>query len=84
METGILKQVDLLTAVERYFFVEAQRTADQIKIRSVQAFKPLELTFRVSDLRVSHNQASTARGGKKYEFKDDTGGLLTQLKIWVN
>ncbi|RRK10391.1 hypothetical protein D1831_07485 [Lactiplantibacillus garii] len=84
METGILKQIDLKTTNERYFFVEAQRRADRIWIRSIQAFKPLELAFKVSDLRISHDQASAAWGSKKYEFNDDTGGLLTQLKTWVH
>ncbi len=49
METGILKQVDLTTTTERYFFVQAQRLAGYIWIRSVQNFKPLELTFRLSN-----------------------------------
>lgn len=83
METGILKQIDLSTTSERYFFVEVRRSADRIWIRSVQAFKPLELTFKVSDLRINHHQASAARDNLKYEFNDDTGGLLTQLKSWA-
>lgn len=84
METGILKQINLVTADERYFFVAAQRDADQIWIRSVQTFKPLDLTFKVADLRISHDQACAARGPLKYEFNDDTGGLLTQLKTWAS
>ncbi|CAM3186619.1 hypothetical protein [Lactiplantibacillus plajomi] len=82
METGILKQIDLQTTTARYFYVVAQRQADRIVIHSTQAFKPLELTFKVSDLRVGHDHASAARGHNKYEFNDDTGGLLTQLKAW--
>lgn len=84
MATGILKQIDLTTTRERYFFVAVQRTADRIWIRSLQAFKPLELTFKVSELRVNPNQASTARENKKYEFNDDTGGLLTRIRTWVS
>ena len=53
METGILKQIDLTTTTERYFFVQVQRLADYVWIRSVQNFKPLELTVRVSDLQVN-------------------------------
>lgn len=84
METGILKQVDLTTTAERYFFVQAQRLAGYIWIRSVQNFKPLELTFRLSDLRVSQHRAVAARGDVQYEFNDDTGGLVTQLADWVS
>lgn len=84
METGILKQVDLTTTTERYFFVQAQRLAGYIWIRSVQNFKPLELTFRLSDLRVSQHWAVAARGDVQYEFNDDTGGLVTQLADWVS
>ena len=53
METGLLKQIDLTTTTERYFFVQVQRLADYVWIRSVQNFKPLELTVRVSDLQVN-------------------------------
>ncbi|MCT3299365.1 hypothetical protein EFP25_07010 [Lactiplantibacillus pentosus] len=84
METGILKQVDLTTTTERYFFVQAQRLAGYIWIRSVQNFKPLELTFRLSDLRVSQHRAVADRGDVQYEFNDDTGGLVTQLADWVS
>lgn len=83
METGILKQIDLDTTAERYYYVEAQHSADQIQVHSVQTFKPLELTFKVSELRISHDQASAAAGNLKYEFNDDSSGLLTQLKMWA-
>ncbi|AVK64276.1 hypothetical protein C5Z26_09195 [Lactobacillus sp. CBA3606] len=82
METGILKQIDLKTTAEQYFFVAASQQAEWIRIRSLQAFKPFELTFRVSDLRISHHQIVTAANHKKYEFNDDTGGLITQLMNW--
>ncbi|GAB7168881.1 hypothetical protein TUA1478L_08770 [Lactiplantibacillus plantarum] len=62
METGILKQIDLTTTTERYFFVQVQRLADYVWIRSVQNFKPLELTVRVSDLQVNKHQAVADRG----------------------
>ena len=50
----------------------------------VQNFKPLELTVRVSDLQVNKHQAVADRGNIKYEFTDDTGGLVTQLAGWVH
>ncbi|MCT3260258.1 hypothetical protein ETB93_08365 [Lactiplantibacillus plantarum] len=84
METGILKQIDLTTTTERYFFVQVQRLADYVWIRPVQNFKPLELTVRVSDLQVNKHQAVADRGNIKYEFNDDTGGLVTQLAGWVH
>lgn len=83
METGILKQIDLTTTTARYFFVAAQHDADQITVRSTQAFKPLSLTFKVSDLWARHHQVSAASATTKYEFNDDTNGLLTRLKTWV-
>lgn len=84
METGILKQIDLTTTTERYFFVRAQRLAGYIWIRSIQKFKPLELTFRISDLRVNQYQAVADRGDIKYEFNDDTNGLVSQLAVWAH
>lgn len=84
MEMGILKQIDLTTTTERYFFVQAQRLAGYIWIRSIKNFKPLELTFRISDLRVTQHQAVADRGDIKYEFNDDTNGLVSQLAVWVH
>ena len=84
MEMGILKQIDLTTTTERYFFVQAQRLAGYIWIRSIQNFKPLELMFRISDLRVNQHQAVADRGDIKYEFNDDTNGLVSQLAVWVH
>lgn len=83
METGILKQIDLTTTTERYFFVQVQRLAGYIWIRSLQNFKPLELIVKMSDLRIGQHQAVADRGNKQYEFNDDTGGLVTQLAGWV-
>ena len=78
------REIDLTTTTERYFFVQVQRLADYVWIRSVQNFKPLELTVRVSDLQVNKHQAVADRGNIKYEFNDDTGGLVTQLAGWVH
>ena len=60
METGILKQIDLKTTTERYFFVQVQRLAYYVLIRSEQNF-----TFRINgskDLQVNKHQA-VADGG---------------------
>ena len=84
MGTGILKQIDVETMAERYYFVVVRRIADRIQIHSVQTFKPFELTLQVSELRVGTDQARTTRGDKQYEFNDDTGGLLTQLRNWTH
>jgi len=82
METGILKQIDLKTMIERYFFVTIERQADQVKIWSLQAIKPLVITFNVHDLHVHRERAEAAVANKKYEFNDNTGGLVSQLANW--
>ncbi|MFC6182492.1 hypothetical protein [Lactiplantibacillus daowaiensis] len=82
METGILKQVDLKTMIERYFFVAVERQADQLKIWSTQAFKPFSLTVSMQDLHIHQQHAEAATANKKYEFNDNTGGLISQLATW--
>ncbi|MFD1419891.1 hypothetical protein [Lactiplantibacillus songbeiensis] len=82
METGILKQIDLKTMIERYFFVAVERQADQIKIWSTQAFKPLTVTFNMHELHIHRQRAEAAIANKKYEFNDNTGGLVSQLANW--
>ena len=82
METGILKQVDLKTALTQYFYVVADHRANWIKVQSTQAFKPFELTLRMSDLQIEHDSAVAATRNKKYEFNDNTGGLITLFENW--
>ncbi|BDZ29782.1 hypothetical protein RA086_01215 [Lactiplantibacillus sp. WILCCON 0030] len=82
METGILKQVDLQTAIAQYFYVEADHHANWIKVSSTQPFKPFELTLRMSDLQIEHDSAVAATKHKKYEFNDNTGGLITLFENW--
>lgn len=82
METGILKQIDLKTRFAQYFFVAVERQADQLKIWSTQAFKPLMLTVNMHDLQVYQEHAEAALANKKYEFNDNTGGLISQLATW--
>jgi len=82
METGILKQTDLKTALTQYFYVVADHRANWIKVWSTQTFKPFELTLRMSDLRIEHDSAIAAMKNKKYEFNDNTGGLITLFKNW--
>ncbi|ETY75503.1 hypothetical protein [Lactiplantibacillus fabifermentans] len=83
METGILKAIDLKTAAEQYFFVTVQRYADWILVKSLQSIKPFELLLNQRDLRVSAHHAVAACGNQRYEFNDDTGGLITQLSAWA-
>ncbi|MFC6201026.1 hypothetical protein ACFP1L_03825 [Lactiplantibacillus nangangensis] len=82
MKTGILKQVDLETTMAQYFYVAADQHTNWIKVHSTQAFKPFELTLRLSDLLINHDSAIATTNHKMYEFNDNTGGLITLFQNW--